>query len=252
MIYLKKSMNKFKDDLLSKGLYDLLKWLIILLIGLLITWLIPSIKLFLMSKVRVSIYVLIILSVLFILLIALLISYNFRKKIKNVIDSYNIDELTGLKNHKALNEYLAIAIPESIKKNENLAIILMDVDDFKDFNSKNTYNKADSVLKKIGELLSNDKRATDETFRFFNRGDEFLVVAKETSLNQAFEASERKRKLIEKNLFSVDGVNYKLTVSCGVTILKKDDTIQSLTDRVTEALKEAKGVSDKNNSKTIS
>lgn len=131
-------------------------------------------------------------------------------------------------------------------------MIIIDIDDFKQFNTKFDYNTADDVLKKVGELLLNDKRATDETFRQFLRGDEFLVIASETNLNGAVMAAERKRKLIQKALFYIDGKNHHITVSCGVTELKKgSDDFVSFTNRVTQALNAAKEVKGKNNTKSI-
>lgn len=60
-------------------------------------------------------------------------------------------------------------------------------------------------------------RATDETYRFYMRGDEFLIIAQQTSLTNAKLAADRKRKLIESTTLNVNDKNYKLTVSCGVT-----------------------------------
>lgn len=153
-------------------------------------------------------------------IVIVIVSLLFRKKIQEVVKNNHIDDLTGLKNHKVLHEYLNLKIQEYKKKSDSLSIIILDIDDFKAFNTKFGFNVADQVLKKLWEFLNNDKRITDETFRYFYRGDEFIVVASETSLNQAFQAAERKRKSIEKTFFSVDGKNYELTVCCGVTELK--------------------------------
>lgn len=250
MNYLINSFHKFKSEIVSKGLYDIFKAFLIFISGLLSTFLfslLPSIKVFLSTKITISYYLIIILILIFCCLLYLIIKN--KSKLDKLIKENNIDELTGLKNHKALATTLNSTI-EDFK--ENTSMILIDVDDFKSFNSKFSYSEADIILKKLGELLGNDKRATDETFRFFHRGDEFFIVAKETTLNQALQAAERKRKLVSQNLFSVDDRNHKLTISCGVTTLKKEDTVESITERLSTALKEAKKVKGKNNSKPIS
>lgn len=251
MEYIKKSFKKFKEDVLSKGIYDVWKWLFISLILLIPSRWIPYLKEILIAKHSISIYWMLISSVLLISITVLIVSYIFKKQIRDVLNDNHTDELTGLKNHKALNGYLNQKILDSKTRAEPLSIIILDIDDFKTFNTNVGLNTADQVLKKVGELLGNDKRATDETFRYFNRGDEFLVVASETSLSQAYQAAERKRKMIEKNLFSVDGINHKLTVCCGITELKKDDDFKQLTNRVNVALTEAKKVFGKNNTKSI-
>ena len=249
--YFNESIKKFKNDALSKGIYDVLKWLIIFLVLLIPTKWIPVVKDIILKGYSISAYILIIASLLIITGTALIVGRIFKKRIKEVLKDSHTDELTGLKNHKALNEFLNLKLQEYKSKSEPLSIIILDIDDFKNFNTLWGFNVSDQLLKKLGELLNNDKRATDETFRYFNRGDEFLVVASETSLSQAKQAAERKRKLIERNLFSVDGTNHRLTVSCGVTELKKSDDYTSLTDRVVEALNEAKKIKGKNNTTSI-
>lgn len=250
--YINESLKKFNNDALSKGIYDLIKWLVVSLILLIPTNWIPVVKCFLSSKHQVSIYGIIIFSVVLVILTIIIVSRIFRRRILQVQKDNYTDELTGLKNHKALKNFLNLKIKEFKSKNESLSIIIIDIDNFKNFNTEFGFNTADNILKKVGELLSNDKRATDETFRQFLRGDEFLVIASETNLNDALLAAERKRKLIQNALFSVDGKNHTLTVSCGVTEFKKEtDNFTSFTDRVIEALNEAKKMKGKNCSKSI-
>lgn len=249
MKHIKKSFEKFKSELLSKGFYDIFKAILIFAGGLLSTYLVslfPLVKTFLVYDVTIPTYLIIIL-VIFIISLFFLI-FRYKSKLNLLIRDNNIDELTGLKNHKALKISL-----ESIIKDfkDNTSIILIDIDDFKTFNTKYGYGEADSILKKLGELLGNDKRATDDVFRFFQRGDEFVVIAKETNLGQALQAAERKRKMISNNIFSIGDNKHHLTICCGITTLKKDDSIESLTDRVSKALKEAKSINDKNNTKSI-
>lgn len=249
MKHIKESFEKFKSELLSKGFYDIFKAILIFAGSLLFTYLvslIPLVNTFFVSTVTLPIYTIIILLIIFISLIFLINKY--KSKLDKLIINNNIDELTGLKNHKALKIILDSLINDF---RDNVSIILIDVDDFKSFNTMYGYAEADFLLKKLGELLGSDKRATDETFRFFQRGDEFVVVAKETNLGDALKAAERKRKMISNNIFSIEDNNHKLNVCCGVTILKKEDSINSLTDRLSKALKEAKNTKGKNSTKSI-
>lgn len=250
--YLINSINKFKSDALSKGIYDILKWLVgSLFLFIPINW-IPLLKDFISTEYFITLYWIIIISFLVIIFTVLIVSVYFRKKINKVQDDNYTDELTGLKNHKALKSYLNQKLLEFKNKTESLSLIIIDIDDFKNFNTTVGYNTADQILKKVGELLANDKRATDETFRQFLRGDEFVVIASDTNLNAAYLAAERKRKLIQKALFSLEDKTYQLTVSCGVTEFKKDtDDYKSLTDRIILALNEAKKQKGKNCTKTI-
>lgn len=249
--YLKSSISKFKTDLLAKGLYDILKD------SLKLGWplflgLIPAVREFFLTKFETNLFATLLFSGCLVLITVFFMHFSFQKRIRRVLDDNHTDELTGLKNHKALSEYLNLKLNEAKNGSESLSLIIIDIDDFKNFNTQYGFNVADQILKKLGELLGNDKRATDETFRYFNRGDEFLVVAHDTTLSQALQAAERKRKWIQKTHFSVDGKNHKLTVCCGVTEFKKIDDYTSITDRVIVALNEAKKISGKNNTQSIS
>ena len=250
MKHIRKSFEKFKSELLSKGFYDIFKAVLIFVGGLFSTYLIslfPLVKTFLFTDVIIPTYLIVAFAIFTISLSFLL--FRYKSRLDNLIRDNNLDELTGLKNHKALKIVL-----ESLIKDfkDNTSVILIDIDDFKSFNTKYGYGEADLILRKLGELLASDKRATDETFRFFQRGDEFVVIARETNLGQALQAAERKRKMVGNNIFSIADNKHRLTICCGATTLRKDDSIESLTDRISKALKEAKSIKGKNNTKSIS
>jgi diguanylate cyclase (GGDEF)-like protein len=250
---IKKSFEKFKSELLSKGFYDIFKAILIFVGGLFSTYLIslfPLVKSYLFADVLIQTYLIVAFAIFTISLSFLLFSYKSR--LDNLIRDNNLDELTGLKNNKALKIVLESLIKDYKDNKDNTSVILIDIDDFKSFNTKHGYGEADLILKNLGELLGSDKRATDETFRFFQRGDEFVVIAKETNLGQAVQAAERKRRMISNNIFSVADNNHHITVCCGVTTLKKEDSIETLTNRVSKALEEAKSIKGKNNTKSIS
>lgn len=254
--YIKNSFQKFKGDALAKGIYDIIKWLVIFLIVFVFTKAIPEgtkISELLKHTYIFTFYWIIIYTILLILLSLVAAYWIFKRKYKQLESDNYTDELTGLKNHKALKQYLETQLIELEKDvNKATSLILIDIDDFKQFNSSHGYNTSDQLLKKLGELLGNDKRVTDETFRFFNRGDEFLIVANETSASSALLAAERKRKLIEKATFMIDDKSYHLKVSCGVTEYKRSkDNYISFINRVISALMEAKKQKNKNNSKLI-
>ena len=251
MSYLKKSFDKFRQDALSKIFYDILKWLTIAILAFAATKLFPKDTSFgelLTTPLSLSLYTVLLIALGTIIITVLVVYIIFSRKYEAIRTDNFTDELTGLKNHKAFKEHLT----KRLFNDRTFSIIIIDVDDFKRFNTEYNPNIADQVLGKLGELLSNDKRITDETFRQFLRGDEFVIIASDTSLNDAVKAAERKRTLIENTTFVVEQKPMKLTVSCGVTEFKKGkDDFVSITDRVNQALVDAKGVSGKNNTKSI-
>ena len=103
------------------------------------------------------------------------------------------------------------------------------------------------MLTKVGELLQNDKRITDETFRQFLRGDEFMIVANDTNLTVTFKAAEHIRKLIEDTKFVIDNKTFSLIVSCGVTEYKSGGyDFDNITEQVNVARIDAKKHEGKN------
>jgi predicted signal transduction protein with EAL and GGDEF domain len=179
MKYLIKSIRKFREDALPNMMYDVLQWLGISIFLFGMSIFIPEKTTFnaiLLTPLHFTIYqsVLIILGV--ISLTTLCISLIFKARLKKIQGEYQTDELTGLKNYKALTPYLEERLLFSKRNKQIMSIVLIDIDNFADINKKVGYNTADAILKKVGMLLGNDKRATDETFRYFQRGDEFLIV----------------------------------------------------------------------------
>lgn len=255
MGYIKNSIQKFKADALSKAIYDAISSLLFILGGLAIAVVIPekfSFRSFLKTEYTIYLYGVLMYSILLVIVAFLLIRLIYLKKYKALEKDNFTDEITGLKNHKALKAHLTKTIEELLNTSKiiTLSIILIDIDDFKDYNTKYGHTKADKILKSLGQLLYSDKRVTDETFRLF-KGDEYVVIAKNTCLSDAVTAANRKRQSIAANTFIVDEIDINLTVSCGVTEYKKEeDTIDTFLNRASLALMSAKGIIGKNNTKS--
>lgn len=251
MKYLRDSFIKFKKDALSKAFYDSIKYLIFSVLLVIVLKYIPVVKEWLKIEFNLTIWSISLISLLLIIASFSLSIYLFNKKLKAIQSENQIDELTGLKNHKALEIELVRIEKERNTKEEPISLILIDVDNFKKFNEENSYEIADNILSKLGNLLNKDGRITDETFRYFMRGDEFLIIAKETTISNAQLASERKRKLIEDSTFKVDNDTFNLTVSCGVTEFNIGETREVVIERLNQALQKAKKKTGKNNTEII-
>ena len=255
MGYFKNSFQKFKSDALSKAIYDAVKYLVVALVGIILASYIPvkfSIKTFLITYYTFELYIILIYSISIIIVAFLIIRYIYLKKYKALEKDNFTDEITGIKNHKALKVHLKKVISELLETSKiiTISIIIIDIDNFKEFNTKYGHTKADKILASLGQLLHNDKRGTDDTFRFF-KGDEYVVIAKNTCLADAIKAADRKREMIAENTFLIDEMSINLSVSCGVTEFKKsEDTIDSFLNRASKALALAKETKGKNNTKS--
>lgn len=238
--FFSKAYRKFQQDAPSILIYDVLKGTGLLVLGGIITALIPDkfiFKRWLASETCQSIYVLIITLTCVAFGAALLMLLLTRKKIKRLEFDADRDELTGLKNGKALLQQLNKSMVEAQKKELPLSLIIIDIDDFKRFNTLYGHPAADEVIKKVGELLASDKRATDELFRQFQKGDEFIIIANNTNLAHARKAAERKRILIEQTHLEIGSDMNKVTVSCGIVEFRKGaDTADIILGRASHAL----------------
>lgn len=254
LTYIKNSFQKFGQDALSKVFYDIGKFALIALLAILITMFIPSDtsvgavfnKTFSLSVLNfISIIVAcIIVSVCIVLFIA-------NRKYKILQKDNFTDELTGLFNHKALNEKMPGIIEVCKKQRQKLSLIMIDIDDFKKFNTETSYQIADKVLAKVGGLLKSDNRSTDTVFRQYLKGDEFIILAMNTELANANIAAIRKKDLF-KTAIEIGDNTYRLTVSCGVTEFNfEDDNQESALLRLNRALVMAKAKPNKNSIETL-
>lgn len=126
-------------------------------------------------------------------------------------DLSNTDALTGLSNRRALDENLAAEFTLSKTQNRPLAILMFDVDHFKKFNDTYGHDQGDRVLKAFARAVqAHVREVLDIVCRY--GGEEFMVIARETSQEGALLLAERIREAVEA--MRVDGL--KVTVSIGV------------------------------------
>lgn len=101
------------------------------------------------------------------------------------------DELTGVGNYRALHERLDEEIARHRRHGRPLGLILLDLDGFKQVNEQFGHLVGDRVLAHVGRALEQGVRAEDSVFR--QGGDEFSIVAPETTPEQAEELAMRLR-----------------------------------------------------------
>ncbi|MCE0454399.1 diguanylate cyclase [Staphylococcus haemolyticus] len=132
------------------------------------------------------------------------------------------DYLTGLGNVKEFDRHLNHVSQIAEDKNESLALLLIDIDGFKDVNDTYSHKSGDAVLKQMSQLLKNYVPKQFQIFR--NGGEEFSVVIRNYSLDQSVKLAENIRTGVEKSSFHLPNKEViKLSVSIGVGYLSQDD-----------------------------
>jgi diguanylate cyclase (GGDEF)-like protein len=112
------------------------------------------------------------------------------------------DELTGVGNYRALHERLAAEIARHARRRRQFALVLLDLDGFKQINERFGHLEGDRLLAEIGAALRDEVRAEDSVFR--QGGDEFAVIVPEADGMQAAEVATRLRLRVARRGFGRD------------------------------------------------
>lgn len=149
------------------------------------------------------------------------------------------DGLTGLYNRRHLMDSLENEARRTRRSKQPFAILLLDVDHFKDVNDSYGHQVGDDVLARIGSILGTSIREVDIAGRY--GGEEFMLILLGTGIDGAITAAERIRDRIEKHSFVFRTHSISITVSIGAAQLPEDgDTPERVLAAADGALYEAK------------
>jgi diguanylate cyclase (GGDEF)-like protein len=152
------------------------------------------------------------------------------------------DPLTGLYNRRYLWEFLRREWVRAKRKDESLAVIMIDLDHFKRINDAHGHQAGDFVLVAVAGLLRNQIRSSDIVCRY--GGEEFALVLPEASLENVRLRAEHIRAAIGRLNLRHQGVPLgRITASLGVALFPHHaDSPDSLIRAADEAMYEAKHV----------
>jgi diguanylate cyclase (GGDEF)-like protein len=143
----------------------------------------------------------------------------------------NLDGLLGIGNRRMLQNKLNTLATDSTP----FSLLLIDVDHFKAINDTHGHLVGDDILREITLSMEKSLRPEDTIGRW--GGEEFLVLAKATTLKHAQMLAERVRQGVEQQVFSVAG---RVTVSIGVAQFQPDASVSHIFSMADKALYEAK------------
>lgn len=127
------------------------------------------------------------------------------------------DPLSGLFNRRYLEESLHREIARAERNGETLALLMLDVDHFKNFNDSFGHEAGDSVLRALARLLKQNVREGDVACRF--GGEEFIILLPDTTLEIAQKRAETVRQAAGEISISRAGRNLDpVSVSFGISI----------------------------------
>ena len=161
---------------------------------------------------------------------------NYRRSLSLALT----DELTGLYNRRYvlahLNELLA-RMPETAA---STAVMMFDIDHFKQVNDRSGHSAGDDVLRELAERALRQVRSVDLVARV--GGEEFVVVMPETNMAGATVVADRMRLAVADEPFVIgSGKKLQVTISIGVAITAAgDESLDALLKRADDALYAAK------------
>lgn len=151
------------------------------------------------------------------------------------------DGLTGLYNRKFLEEHTKKLIPQALRDNFNIGVLLLDMDHFKAVNDEYGHDIGDKVLKELSRILNETVRESDIIIRY--GGEEFIVLLVNVKTeNDALEVANKIRMRVSENEIDVyAGSKLRKTISIGLSMFPNDSkSLDSVIKNADIALYEAK------------
>ncbi|WP_319759293.1 GGDEF domain-containing protein [Maridesulfovibrio sp.] len=145
------------------------------------------------------------------------------------------DTLTNLPGRMKFYEESEKAVATATRYGSDLALIKMDIHDFKTINRKLGQKVGDKILAGFARLVRKNLRRPDSFFRV--GGDKFIILAPHTSVKNAKSLTEKINKLIS---LSKSLKNTSLLLNTGIAMCEVDETAETLLKKVDLALKESK------------
>ena len=143
-----------------------------------------------------------------------------RQAERRMSDLARVDSLTGVPNRRRFDERLPEAIARSRRENRPMALMILDVDHFKEINDVHGHAGGDAVLKEIARRLLDCVRTTDMVARL--AGDEFVIILEGLRNHTEAELVARKIGVGLKPAFSLGTRSIGVSCSIGVAFVDRD------------------------------
>lgn len=167
---------------------------------------------------------------------------SFKEEMKGKVETLervaSFDFLTSLHNRRAIEKVMFERLSELIRNGNQFGVLFIDVDDFKNINDKYGHDTGDRVLKMVSEKLAVNLRPFDFLGRW--GGEEFVAIVANVHKQELYTVANRFREIVEKSSFFTGSNLIKVTISTGVAVANKSDSVVSLLKRADELMYKSK------------
>ena len=160
------------------------------------------------------------------------------QKMEHHASEARTDVLTGLSNRRAFQEEAVRVLSSYRETDEAFALVMIDIDRFKQVNDVHGHPFGDEVLRSVGAILRDSMRGRDLVTRY--GGEEFAILMTRTNLADARRGAESVREIIEKTRFQFGGKSLNLTISLGVAEIQPFEDMAGILKRTDQAMYAAK------------
>jgi diguanylate cyclase (GGDEF)-like protein len=168
-----------------------------------------------------------------------LVREEFRERSRDLAHLATVDGLTGLFNRRYFETRLEQEIQRQRRQFDGLALLMVDLDNFKELNDSQGHLVGDRVLREVGDILRRAVRIFDLCARY--GGEEFVILMPGANAPTALRIAERIRKQVEQHFASGRlGGALAPTVSVGVSAAASTTTRETLIAQADSALFQAK------------
>jgi len=149
------------------------------------------------------------------------------------------DGLTKLYNSRSFYSQLELEVDRFNRYKHPLALLLLDIDNFKEYNDSFGHLEGDKVLVRFSQIIKSCLRANDSAYRY--GGEEFTVILPETAGEEARTVAQRIRAALEREKFTPEsGEDVTITISIGVTEYYVKEELSSFIQRADKAMYSSK------------
>ncbi len=159
-------------------------------------------------------------------------------ELRRLSEEVSTDVLTEVANRRGLMQAFDVETARLERQGGELAIGLLDIDNFKKLNDTLGHSVGDTALKTLAGHVQKQLRAVDIVARF--GGEEFVVLLPGVPVDEAQATLTRLQRTLSASLFMHDGREVFVTFSAGVTRFRPGEPLESALERADEALYEAK------------